>query len=385
MNLLKISILSLFISLFSANSTDFTLDDSCPPSFELLENGSCRLVSLYQFYTSADDHGGVRVSLPPMMKSYTPNQISLGKLLFFDSILSVNKDMSCASCHQPDKGLSDGKKRSLGHKKGDTRIELSRSAPSLWNVGFLDKLMWDGRDKNLEKQALSPLLNKHEMAMDKELLVARLVNSKAYSILFKHVYGQNPSVDNLTTSLAAFQSSLISLNSRYDRYAHGDELALNEQEIKGLNTFRGFVGRCTQCHMPPLFTDIQMAVVGAPKNDLGFADPGMGDITKDPDMLGAFKVPTLRNITKSAPYFHSGQFDTLEDVVSFYNDNRGHKAPLDQKLNIHWHIHMTRGSALSKQNVKDIVAFLHTLEDETNLPSIPEKVPSGLPVILSLK
>lgn len=384
MNLIKTSILTLLISHFSVLSTEFTLDDSCPPSFELLEGGSCRLVSLYQFYTSADDHGGVRVPLPTMMKTYTANQISLGKFLFFDSILSVNKDMSCASCHQPNQGFSDGKKRSLGHKKGAARIELNRSAPSLWNVGFLDKLMWDGKDKNLEKQALSPLLNRHEMAMVEEVLVERLVNSKAYSTLFQQVYGQSPSIDNLATSLAAFQSSLISLNSRYDRYAHGDELALNDQEIKGLNAFRGFVGRCSQCHMPPLFTDMQMAVVGAPKNDLGFADPGMGGLIKDASLVGAFKVPTLRNITKSAPYFHSGQFDTLKEVVSFYNDNRGHEAPSEQKLNIHWHIHMTKGPALSKQDVKNIVAFLHTLEDETNLPRIPEKVPSGLPVMLSL-
>ena len=367
----------------------FTLNDQCPPSFERLADNTCQLRTLYDFYDSPAQHGGVQAELPTMKIKMTPQQIDLGRFLFFDPLLSANQDMSCASCHQTDKGLSDGLKRSIGAQQTDSllassRLELNRSTPTLWNVGLLKQFMWDGRASSLQAQAELPLLAKEEMGNTREGVVQALNSSANYIALFESAYGQKPDMANITHALAAFQSTLVSFNSRYDRYAHGDKSALSDQEIRGYNAFRGFVGRCSQCHVPPLFTDSELAVIGAPANDRGYIDPGAGALSDDAFKQGAFRVPTLRNISKTAPYFHSGQFTDLTEVVNFYNNTRGHAAPAEQPLKIHWHIHMTQGAQLSQQNVADIIAFLAALEDETHLPQTPETLPSGLKPVASL-
>lgn len=381
----------------------FTLNDQCPPSFEKLADNTCQLRTLYDFYDSPAQHGGVQAELPTMKIKMTPQQIDLGRFLFFDPLLSANQDMSCASCHQTDKGLSDSLKRSMGAQQisakqtaiqqttqrtglqqTSDRLELNRSTPTLWNVGLLKQFMWDGRASSLQAQAELPLLAKEEMGNTREGVVQVLNSSANYIALFESAYGQKPDMANITHALASFQSTLVSFNSRYDRYAHGDKSALSDQEIRGYNAFRGFVGRCSQCHIPPLFTDSELAVIGAPANDQGYIDPGAGALSEDSFKQGAFRVPTLRNISKTAPYFHSGQFTDLTEVVEFYNNTRGHAAPAEQPLKIHWHIHMTQGAQLSQQNVADIVAFLAALEDETHLPKTPDVLPSGLKSVASL-
>ena len=129
------------------------------------------------------------------------------------------------------------------------------------------------------------------------------------------------------TALAAFQTSLVSLNSRYDRYVHGHDAALSEREIEGLNVFRSFVARCSECHTPPLFTNEQIAVIGAPEPDGRPFDVGAEAIFGSAKLKGGFKVPTLRNITRTGPYMHSGAFTELRDAVEFYNKGRGNAVP----------------------------------------------------------
>lgn len=374
----SLSLLSLLASSL-ATAEPISLADTCPPSFEKVTNGTCELRTLYDFYDSPDEHGGLRAALPKQTVHYTPEQIDLGRYLFFDPLLSAKQDMSCASCHQPAKSLADGRQRGLGVMQADgTRAGLSRAAPTLWNVSFLKRLMWDGSAKDLVEQARGPLFNPVEMGNSPEQLELTLRSASSYLPLFQQAFGDAPTVKNVATALAAFQSSLVSFNSRYDRYVHGDEAALNSQEIRGYNNFRGFVARCTQCHVPPLFTDSELAVIGAPNAEGQVFDAGAGKSSKDPHLQGAFKVPTLRNITRTGPYFHAGQFSSLTDVVHFYNDTRGHAAPKDVPLKLHWHIHMTKGPQLSSEEEKDIAAFLGSLEDETMLPSVPDSVPSGL-------
>ena len=366
---------TLLLLLFAgpAPAQEIALSQACPPSFQLLPDGTCELVTLYGFYDSPPQHGGLKARLDPPARRYTPQQIDLGRYLFFDPLLSGGGDLSCASCHDPDLGFSDGRKRGKGVRA------LDRSTPSLWNIAFAPRLMWDGRAATLEDQALLPLFNPAEMAATPEGIETALNASPDYVRLFDSAFGTAPDIGGVATALAAFQSSLISLNSRYDRYAHGDATALNAPEIRGMNAFRGFVARCSQCHIPPLFTDSELSVIGAPADDRGFADPGAGAASEDPALLGAFKTPGLRNITRTAPYFHAGQFDTLDQVVGFYNDTRGHAAPEGQALRIHWHIHMTDGPKLSDATMQDIVAFLGALEDETLRPERPLRLPSGLP------
>lgn len=372
-----------------SDEAGFVLARNCPPSFALDDDGRCRFVSVYQMYDAPDGFGGLRVPLPSIRDGFTPAQIDLGRYLFFDPVLSRDHDLSCAHCHHPEHGFADGLGRSVGHggsgvgpeRRGGER--LARNSPSLWNVGFMEPLFWDGRAGTLEAQAEGPLFAPEEMANTPEALLATLNAIPAYRALFAQAFGpaSGESVDlaRVTRALTAFQASLVSFNSRYDRYAHGDEDALNAQEQRGHALFRSFVIRCSQCHTPPLFSNRQLAVIGAPDADGAAFDPGAGEFSADPAHRGAFRVPSLRNIALTAPYMHAGVFRDLGEVVDFYNDRRGHAVPADQHLHIHWHIPL-HAPTLSAQEVDDLVAFLHALTDTSMTPPIPARVPSGLAV-----
>ncbi|MFY8349474.1 cytochrome-c peroxidase [Pseudoalteromonas sp. SSM20] len=368
---LLISLLS--VSAYSDNTNPITLNSHCPPSFEKTNEG-CKLVSLYQFYDSLNNQGvgGTQTSLPSYRDGFSPEQIDLGRYLFFDPLLSKNQKQSCASCHQPQLGFSDGLARSVG-TNGDL---LKRSAPTLWNVAFLKRFFWDARANSLEEQAKGPLFDNHEMANDETSLLAALNANQTYRALFKTAFNsaENISLDQVVTSLSAFQSSLISLNSRYDHYVHGDHNALSEEEIQGMNVFRSFVARCAECHTPPLFTNQQVAVIGVDEPEGLEFDIGAEKTFNNAKVKGGFKVPTLRNITKTAPYMHSGRFSSLRDAVEFYTLGRGH-AVKDQPLYLHWHIWEPN---LRDEEIDQIVAFLGALEDQTLTPKTPKRVPSGL-------
>lgn len=361
---------------------NFTLAEHCPPSFELTENGVCRLVNLYQFYDSVQNKGlgGTQTSLPKHRDGFTPAQIDLGRYLFFDPSLSKDGSISCASCHQPDKGFSDDLDRSIGV----TGAKVARSAPTLWNVAFLDKFFWDVRAKTLEEQAQGPLFDPLEMGNTPEHLLTTLLENDTYVQLFKQAFPRSINAEQsialwqVYKALTAFQTSLISLNSRYDRYAHGYHQALTNNEIAGLNVFRSFVARCAECHQPPLFTNNQIAVIGTPEPSGLTLDIGAAKTYNAPKLRGAFKVPTLRNITKSAPYMHSGRFSKLRDAVEFYNKGRGHAVPKGEEMLLHWHISEPN---LTDEEIDLIVEFLGTLTDESLTPIIPDKVPSGLSVV----
>ena len=181
--------------------------------------------------------------------------------------------------------------------------------------------------------------------------------------------------EEIYTALAAFESSLISLNSKYDQYAHGYHEALNELEIKGMNVFRSFVARCAECHTPPLFTNQQIAVIGTPEPEGNPFDYGAAIAKNDKSLIGGFKVPSLRNIALTAPYNHSGKFKTLEETTRFYTQGRAHAVPDSISLIVHWHIWEPE---LPEYEIEQITAFLKTLTDESFKPKTPEKVPSGL-------
>lgn len=320
--------------------------------------------------------GGLRTGLPEIRDGFSPQEIDLGRYLFFDPVLSGDGTMSCASCHNPSKGFSDGMATSIGNDNH----KLQRAAPSLWNVAYLKKLFWDGRVASLEEQVQGPLFSDEEMNNTPKNLLTTLNAIKEYKELFAEAFPERKEkssikLDEIYTSIAAFQSSLISLNSKYDRYAHGYHEALNKNEIEGMNVFRSFVARCAECHTPPLFTNQQFAVIGTPEPDGLRFDPGAEEPFQDKTLRGAFKVPSLRNIEKTAPYMHSGNFGTLKETVEFYTKGRGHAVPEDEDLIIHWHIWDPQ---LSDYELDRLVDFLKTLTDETFTPKIPETLPSGL-------
>jgi len=361
----------------SASQQSFTLSDRCPPGFEKVASGACELRNLYQFYDSLQDRGvgGTQTSLPAHRDGFTPQQIDLGRYLFFDPVLSGDGSISCASCHHPDKGFSDSLPRSVGI----AGQEVTRAAPSLWNVAFLQRLFWDARAESLEEQAQGPLYADNEMGTTPGKLLDTLRGIPAYGDMFRQAFPDSApepiELDAVYAALAAFQSSLISLNSRYDRYAHGYHEALTEQEIEGMNVFRSFVARCAECHTPPLFTNQQVAVIGAPEPEGRPFDIGAERTFHAPRLKGGFKVPSLRNIEKTAPYMHSGQFTSLRDTVAFYSGGRGHAVPEGVSLHLHWHIWEPN---LSDDEMDRVVDFLRTLTDESFKPDIPEQVPSGL-------
>lgn len=354
------------------------LKNSCPPGFKLNDKNECVAQNLYMQYNSPNNKGvgGLRTGLPEIRDGFSPQEIDLGRYLFFDPVLSRDGTISCASCHDPKKGFSDGLPTSIG----SGNHKLKRAAPSLWNVAYLKKLFWDGRASSLEEQMKGPLFAKEEMDNTPENLLLTLNSIEEYRQMFAEAFpmrGKNSKIElnEIYRSITAFQSSLISLNSKYDRYAHGYHDALNKKEIEGMNLFRSFVARCAECHTPPLFTNQQFAVIGSPEPDGQPLDPGAEVPMNDETLRGAFKVPSLRNIEKTAPFMHSGNFKTLRETVEFYTKGRGHAVPEGENLIIHWHIWEPQ---LSDYELDRLVDFLKTLTDETFTPKIPERLPSGL-------
>ena len=364
----------------TTNSSEIELCKTCPPGFKLDDNNQCISRNLYQQYESLEDKGvgGLKTALPKVRDGFSPQQIDLGRYLFFDPVLSADGSVSCASCHDPELGLSDGRATSVGIHNSI----LKRAAPSLWNVAYLNKFFWDARANSLEEQIQGPLYAKDEMGTTPEKLLTTLNDIEDYKRLFSQAFPNRSSNDSIKlheiyASLAAFETSLVSLNSRYDQYAHGYANALNEKEIEGLNIFRSFVARCAECHTPPLFTNQQIAVIGSPEPDDKPLDPGAEITFDDKTRRGGFKVPSLRNIEKTAPYMHSGRFKTLRETVEFYTKGRGHAVPENEDLFLHWHIWEPN---LTETELDRLVDFLHTLTDESFIPKRPEKLPSQIKV-----
>lgn len=303
-------------------------------------------------------------------------QAELGRLLFYDPVLSVNNDISCATCHHPDMGFGDGRELALGAHQ-----ELRRNSPSLWNVAYNDLLFWDGRVDSLEAQMLIPLTNPDEMGADLDDAVAELQEIPAYVDLFDSAFDDGITLDNVVTSIASFQRTLITNSSPFDRYADGDFNALTPSQRRGFTIFRSAETRCFECHTYPTFTANTFHVLGVPDTQ-PVPDLGRIEVFNGPDAEYAFRVPGLRNVALTAPYMHNGAFSTLEEVMQFYADGGGLDAggvdvQVDEKL---------RGFDLTEQEMQDLVAFLYALTDEPNdLINIPESVPSGLPVVEAME
>lgn len=348
----------------------FSLSNKCPPSFKR-QKGLCYYTSPY---LTQGNPKGLSKGITVFQNGFNPKHIHLGKLLFFDPLLSKNKDLSCAHCHSPSLAFTDGRKTSLGKNQ----IELFRSAPSLWNVAFQEKFFWDGRASSLEEQLAGPLFNEKEMGNTPENLEKDLNANEEYRKLFFEAFQTRKiTYPFVVKALTTFERTLVSLNSRYDQFALGKTNALTQEETEGHNIFRSFVARCTECHTPPLFTNSQMVNLGLPDNPLFPPDPGYEAVTKDARHRDHFKVPTLRNITMTGPYMHSGIFQTLEEVVHFYNLGGGREGTGKYSPYIHWHI---RKMGLSTTEEKKLVTFLGSLTDNSNAPQIPSEVPSKLKV-----
>jgi cytochrome c peroxidase len=356
-----------------------SLASNCPPGFELGAGNQCKLHSLYDQYNSlySQGVGGLKTALPARRDGFSPQQIDLGRQLFFDPLLSGDQSLSCASCHHPKLGFADGQAKSTGIH-GRT---ASRGAPSLWNMAFLTSFFWDARAKSLEEQMTGPLYAANEMGNTPVQLLSSINATDNYRRLFAAAFEQPAeqliSLEQIYTAIAAFETSLVSLNSRYDHYAHGYAEALNANELEGMNVFRSFVARCAECHTPPLFTNQQIAVIGVPEAPGQPFDAGAESVFHNPTWRGGFKVPSLRNIAQTAPYMHNGAFSNLREASEFYTKGRGHALPEAEKarMTLHWHIWEPK---LNEMELDRLVDFMQTLTDESFTPATPTQVPSGL-------
>jgi len=290
-------------------------------------------------------------TLPPVVapadNPQTPKKIALGKALFFDKQLSGDRTISCATCHDPDKGFSDGKTKAIGFNGK----ELPRHSPTVLNAAYNSFQFWDGRAASLEEQARGPITSAAEMNLaDEGELVRRLQADARYQGKFEEVFGEAPTLTNVARAIAAYERTLVSRNSRFDRYVRGDKKALSHQEKEGLALFLG-KARCAQCHSGPNFTDNKFYNLGVAEA----ADAGRYTVTKQPDDLGAFKTSGLRDITRHAPYMHDGSLATLEAVIDYY-DRGGDDAKNKSQL-------MTR-LELTPEEKRDLTAFLRSLTGE---------------------
>lgn len=339
---------------------------------------------------SGSGRSGLERPFPAMIvradNQVTDLKVSLGRLLFFDPILSGENNISCATCHHPDLGFTDGRGQSMG--KGGQGLGPERSggaivrrgSPSIWNAAYNHRQFWDGRAADLEEQALSPIKSEIEMAENPDTLVKELKGIPEYARLFDAAFGgdggSSISLDSAVKAIAAFERTLTANNTPFDRYVAGDREALTESQVRGFNVFRSGKTRCFECHGLPTFANPDFKIIGVPDLDAQQPDYGRAEIEGGDGYKRAFKVPTLRNVVLNAPYMHNGRFKTLEEVLNFYAKGGGPGMGLDTP-NIDDKI---RPYTITAQEKEDLIAFLFALTDESKLPEIPERVPSGLPV-----
>lgn len=299
---------------------------------------------------------------PPVVENNTPTpeRIALGKKLFFDPRLSSDGNMSCATCHNPLFGWSDG----LPTGKGFKSEVLGRASPTVINTAYNAIQMWDGRKRDLIDQATGPLESAHEMAADLPKLVTFLNQSKGYKTAFGKAYpGEAIDLKTLAKAIAAFESTVVSNNSSFDRWLKGDKKAMTTQQVRGFRLFADPAkGNCAICHSAPNFTDNGFHNLGLASYGKENPDLGRYAIRKVAILKGAFKTPTLRDITLTAPYFHDGSANTLLDVVKHYN--KGGEVAQDRSANI-------KPLNLTDSEMADIVAFMEALTS----PQVPVTLP----------
>lgn len=332
--------------------------------------------------------------IEPINNRGEASRVELGYLLFFDPILSGDQTMSCASCHHPDYGMADGLPKGIGlggsgfgpHRAGKGKV-LQRNTPSVFNSAFSPIQFWDGRAGTLEEQALIPIFSEEEMNQPSVAeLLKRLRAIPRYRELFASAFGFNSKQDgseislpNITRAIAAFERKLNIVDTAYDRFVKGQDDQLTTGQVRGMVVFFG-QGQCAVCHIPPHFQDGVLASTGVPvsleKGAPLDTDPGFANVIRRRDGFGQFKTPGLRNVSRTAPYMHNGIFNTLEEIVEFYNDGGGRGRGIEvisqdskvAKLN------------LDEQQKKDLVDFMKALDSLEPPPAVPNSVPSGLPV-----
>jgi cytochrome c peroxidase len=292
----------------------------------------------------------------PANNLLTPERVELGKFLFFDPRLSGSNFISCATCHNPALGWSDAQPTAIGHGMG----QLARSSPTILNTAYQPFMMWDGRFRTLEEQALGPIQDGGEMAQPMNELIPEIKSIARYVQMFEAAYpGEGVTKEGIGKAIASFERSVVSTDSAFDRWLKGVDTAMSDSAKRGFELFKG-KANCVVCHSGFNFTDNGFHNIGLPDSK----DEGRYRVKKVAVMNGAFKTPTLRDVALTAPYMHNGQYHTLTEVVEHYNrggdKNPGTLDPNMKPLN------------LSKKEQQELVEFLKALTGDAMAFTVPQ-------------
>lgn len=288
--------------------------------------------------------------LPEDTTLVTLKGISLGRTLFQDPGLSADRRISCASCHQNEHAYADP---GVVFSRGSGTVHAARNTPALMNLQWKKSYFGDARAQHLSQTVLNAIQSPVEMASSIPAVLARLNQSAGYKNQFKKVFGtEDITEERLKKVLVDYLQTLVTSNSRYDLYSRKESLDYTREEHEGLLIFRQ---KCNPCHGGELFTDESLRNAGTGTA----ADQGLGQLTKKPEDMGKFKVPSLRNVALTSPYMHDGRFNTLMEVLDHYSNGLNNINGLDTSL-------YNKGKAgilLSHKEKKDLIKFLYTLTD----------------------
>lgn len=287
---------------------------------------SALLMLLTAYAWSAEIPLGLGTLDHPADNATSPDKVALGKQLYFDPRLSRDNTISCASCHDPAKGFSNGEQfaTGVGGKQG------GRNSPTVLNAAFNKFQFWDGRAGTLEEQALGPIQNPIEMNLTLDEVVARLSAIEGYRNQFQKVFGTEVTSEGIAKAIAAYERTILCGNAPYDRFKAGDTAALSGSAKRGMDLFFG-KAHCSACHAGPNFTDNAFHNIGVGvKGDA--ADKGRAEISKMEGDTSAFKTPTLRDIARTGPYMHDGSLKTLEEVIEHYKRGGDANPYLDEEM-----------------------------------------------------
>lgn len=304
------------------------------------------------------------LGLPPVPvpadNPMTVEKVELGKMLYFDTRVSKDGTISCATCHDPAMAWAEHSATSEGiHKQRG-----GRNSPTVINAAYASTQFWDGRADSLEAQAVGPVANPIEMGHTMGDVIERFAKIPGYVERFQKVFGTGVTEQGFAQAVAAFERTVLSGDSPYDRYMAGDKAALNDAQKRGLELFDK---HCAQCHKPPVFSSFRFMNAGVGMNQPK-PDEGRKAVTKDDSDLGKFRVPALREVANTAPYFHDGSAAKLEDAVALMAVGGKENAGLSSMLK------SVREAKLTADNQKDLVAFMTALSGK--FPVIePPKMP----------
>jgi cytochrome c peroxidase len=306
------------------------------------------------------------VPVPPD-NPQTDAKVRLGAQLYFDTRLSADNTISCATCHDPRTGWANPHPTDTG-----IRGQVGgRNSGTVINSGQMRFQFWDGREPSLEGQAVGPIHNPIEMGETHENVVRKLNEMPGYREQFQTVFGRDADIDGIAKAIAAFERTIVSGPSPYDLYVMGDKTAMSPAAVRGMHLFNG-KGHCTPCHSGPMFSDQSFHNLGVGM-DAEKPDLGRFDKTKNPADSGRFKTPTLRNIAQTPPYLHDGSAKTLMDVMDVYNMGGTPNAYLDP---------LVLPLNLTARERADLVAFMEALTGpvaEVKIPTFPEGQPNADP------